>query len=341
MNRFCFLRIPSFWKQKGKVQDEESRPLIKKETTQKDVTYYGMDDSSESKTDLSSSSHEEKNRLSSSRFSTSKTYSVSDLIDFLLKYLLFLSNLLFSALGLALLGLGFWGLINKESFAQEKLDGLVTDPMLLFVFLGLLISLLCLMGCVGVLRENYCLLRTFSVALIVLVAAQVLVAIVAYSLQSRIAELLQSAMMTAMTRYQDDLDLRFITDEIQTGLQCCGVDSYRDWEVNRYFNCSSPGVQACGVPPSCCVDPLENGTVWNSQCGVGTQLLDEFTAQSTIFLGGCVGSMSRWIQQHTELISIVSIGLLGVQILTVTVATRLLDRIQWNKAQAWQKQGQT
>lgn len=143
------------------------------------------------------------------------------------------SNLLFSVLGLATLGLGFWGLVNKESFAQEKLDGLGTDPMLLLVFLGLLLSLLCLTGCVGALRENQCLLRTFSATLLVLVAAQVLVAIVAYSLQGWITELLHSAMLAAMTRYQDDLDLRFITDEIQIGLQCCGVDNYRDWEVNQ------------------------------------------------------------------------------------------------------------
>lgn len=136
-------------------------------------------------------------------------------------------------LGLATLGLGFWGLASKESFAQEKLDGLGTDPMLLLVFLGLLLSLLCLTGCVGALRENLCLLRTFSAVLLVLVAAQVLVAIVAYSLQGWITELLRSAMLAAMTRYQDDLDLRFITDEIQIGLQCCGVDNYRDWEVNQ------------------------------------------------------------------------------------------------------------
>lgn len=136
-------------------------------------------------------------------------------------------------LGLATLGIGFWGLTNKESFAQEKLDGLGTDPMLLLVFLGVLLSLLCLTGCVGALRENYCLLSTFSAMLLVLVAAQFLVAIVAYSMQGWITELLSSAMLMAMTRYQDDLDLRFITDEIQVGLQCCGVDNFRDWEVNQ------------------------------------------------------------------------------------------------------------
>jgi len=35
-------------------------------------------------------------------------------------------------------------------------------------------------------------------------------------------------------------------------LFCCGVEFYQDWELNMYFNCSSPGIEACGVPSSCC-----------------------------------------------------------------------------------------
>lgn len=102
---------------------------------------------------------------------------------------------------------------------------------------------------------------------------------------------------------------------------------------HRYFNCSAPGVQACGVPPSCCIDPLENGTVWNTQCGVGAQQLDEFTAQSVIFLGGCLGNISRWIEQHSGVIVTVVIIVLGVQILTLFMTTRLLQKIRWSRAQ--------
>uniref|UniRef100_A0A8C8C1L0 Tetraspanin n=1 Tax=Oncorhynchus tshawytscha TaxID=74940 RepID=A0A8C8C1L0_ONCTS len=241
-------------------------------------------------------------------------------------------NLLFTVLGLVVLALGLWGLINKESFAQEKIGQISTDPMLVFVVLGLVLSTLCLSGCVGALRENCCLLQVFSATVLVLVAAQVLAAIVAYSFQGQIEGYLRSGMLAAMVRYQDDLDLRFITDEIQIGLQCCGADNYRDWEVNMYYNCSAPGVLSCGVPATCCVDPLENGTVWNSQCGVGSQQLDEFSAQSVIFLGGCLGGMSRWIEQHTGLIGSVGIVLLGVQIITLFITTRLMDNIQCSKA---------
>uniref|UniRef100_A0A8D3B948 Tetraspanin 10 n=1 Tax=Scophthalmus maximus TaxID=52904 RepID=A0A8D3B948_SCOMX len=242
------------------------------------------------------------------------------LVDYFLKYFLFLCNLVFTVLGLLVLGVGMWGLISKESFAQEKIGSIGSDPMLLLLTLGFVLTALCLSGCVGALRENGVLLKLFSAAVLVLIAAQVLVAIVLYSLQDQIGGYLRSGMLAAMVHYQDDLDLRFIADEIQSNLQCL-----------RYYNCSAPGVLACGVPATCCVDPLENGTVWNSQCGVGAQLLDEFTAQTVIFLGGCLGGISRWIEQHNGLIGTVGIVVLGVQILTLFVTTRLLESIQRHK----------
>uniref|UniRef100_A0A672F5A7 Tetraspanin n=1 Tax=Salarias fasciatus TaxID=181472 RepID=A0A672F5A7_SALFA len=229
-------------------------------------------------------------------------------MDYFLKYFLFLCNLLFTVLGLVVLGLGFWGLISKESFAQEKIGNIGTDPMLALVSLGFLLTLLCLSGCVGAIRENCFLLKAFSFAVLALISVQVLIAILAY----------------------DDLDLRFIADEIQSNLQCCGADTYRDWEINIYYNCSAPGVLACGVPATCCVDPLENGTVWNSQCGVGAQLLDEFTAQSVVFLGGCLGGISRWIEQHEALIGTAAVVVLGVQIVAVFISTRLRGRPLWS-----------
>ncbi|CAB1451295.1 unnamed protein product [Pleuronectes platessa] len=318
MRRYLDIRrIPLPWSRRDNTQNESS-PLIPK-----------ADSSKEGAQELGYVTNEQDH--DSPVFSRIQTYYRYSLMDYFLKYFLFLCNLVFTALGLVVLGLGMWGLITKESFAQESIGSIGTDPMLILVTLGFVLTVLCLSGCVGALRENCCLLKLFSVAVLVLISAQMLAAIVAYSLQDQIGSYLRSGMLTAMARYQDDLDLRFITDEIQSNLQCCGADNYRDWEVNIYYNCSAPGVLACGVPATCCVDPLQNGTVWNSQCGVGAQLLDEFTAQSVIFLGGCLGGISRWIEQHNGLIGTVAVVVLGVQILTLFVTTRLLEIIQRQK----------
>lgn len=155
-------------------------------------------------------------------------------MDYFLKYFLIICNLLFTVLGLLLLALGVWGLISKESFAQEKISSIGTDPMLVVLSVGFLLTVLCLSGCVGALRENRCLLKLFSATVLVLITAQVIITIVAHTLQDQIEGNLRSGMLVAIARYQDDLDLRFITDEIQSNLQCCGADNYRDWEINMW-----------------------------------------------------------------------------------------------------------
>ncbi|XP_063070308.1 tetraspanin-10 [Engraulis encrasicolus] len=328
MRRFQVLKsFPFFTSQGANAQDGETRLLIPKgETSEASAaTAYQGTDSEQQPSDVEKSS-------APGATSTPSLFRRTDtLTDYILKIVLLTCNILFTALGLALLGLGIWGLVNKESFAQERIGQLGTDPMLVFLLLGLLLSLLCLTGCVGALRENYCLLRIFSALVLTMVAAQVLAAIIAYSLQERIVDVLRSGMLTAMVRYQDDIDMRFITDEIQMGLQCCGADDYRDWEINVYYNCSAPGAQACGVPASCCLDPLENGTVWNSQCGAGALLLGEFTAQTVVFLGGCLGAMARWIEQHNGLIGTVVVVVLVVELVVLFVSTRLMDKIQWQR----------
>ncbi|XP_019950007.2 tetraspanin-10 [Paralichthys olivaceus] len=327
MRRYLDIRrIPLLWSRRDNTQNESSPLIPKAGSAREDAQELGYV-TNEFKLAGSNNGQD----YNSPAFSRTETYYRYSLMDYFLKYFLFLCNLVFTVLGLVVLGLGMWGLISKESFAQEKIGSIGTDPMLILVTLGFLLTVLCLSGCVGALRENCCLLKLFSIAVLVLISAQLLAAITAYSLKDQIGSYLRSGMLTAMMHYQDDLDLRFITDEIQSNLQCCGADNYHDWEINIYYNCSAPGVLACGVPATCCVDPLQNGTVWNSQCGVGAQLLDEFTAQSVIFLGGCLGGISRWIEQHNGLIGTVGVVVLGVQILTLFVTTRLLESIQRHK----------
>lgn len=170
-------------------------------------------------------------RYNSSSAST-KHHLRYSLTHYFLKYFLFLSNLTFTVLGLLVLGLGMWGLISKESFAQEKIGSIGTDPMLILLSMGVVLTTLCLLGSIGALDENCVLLKVFSGVVMVLLVAQALAAILTYTVQDQIGGYLRSGMLTAMARYQDDLDLRFIVDEIQTNLQCCGADDYRDWEIN-------------------------------------------------------------------------------------------------------------
>ncbi|XP_029453323.1 tetraspanin-10 [Rhinatrema bivittatum] len=245
-----------------------------------------------------------------------------------IKYVLFLPNFLFSLLGFLLLSIGIWGLIDKESLVSEKIGHLGTDPMLIFVLVGLTTSAVAFSGCIGALRENYCLLKFFTVSVITVVILEVFTGITVYTLRKQIKDFLEGTMLVAVKRYQDDEDLRFIIDEIQQGVQCCGVESYQDWKLNLYFNCSSPGVQACGVPSSCCIHSLENGTITNSQCGFGILTMEEVVAQNIIYLGGCMPELIRWINMNMGLASSFMAILLAAEVISLLCASELLRDLE-------------
>ncbi|XP_030062733.1 tetraspanin-10 [Microcaecilia unicolor] len=241
-----------------------------------------------------------------------------------IKYVLFFSNFLFTVMGLLLLGVGVWGLIDKESLISEKIGHLGTDPMLIFVLIGLTTGTVAFSGCIGALRGNACLLKFFAISVITLMILEVITGIILYTMKNQIKDFLEDTLLVAVKLYQEDADLRFIIDEIQQGAECCGVKSYEDWKINLYFNCTSLGVQACGVPSSCCIDPLENGTIPNSQCGFGTLTMDTVVAQNIVYLDGCMPQIIKWFRMSMGLASSSMAILLTAELISLLFATKLL-----------------
>ncbi|XP_069809305.1 tetraspanin-10 [Dendropsophus ebraccatus] len=245
-----------------------------------------------------------------------------------IKYLMFFFNFLFFTLGFALLCFGFWGLADKQSLIGDKIGNLGTDPMLAFILVALVVCVLSFSGCVGFIRENICLLKLFLAGMVMLLVAQCMVALVVLCFREQIQDSVKTTMMVAISRYQDDSDLKFILDEMQLGMECCGVQSYEDWAINLYFNCSSPGVNSCGVPYSCCIDPLQNGTVPNSQCGFGALGMGEAMASSLIYLGGCVPQLVLWISSRFWDIAAVYLLVCAIELVCMVCAQRVMREIE-------------
>ncbi|XP_045425649.1 tetraspanin-10 isoform X1 [Lemur catta] len=238
-----------------------------------------------------------------------------------IKYLIFLSNFLFSLLGLLALAIGLWGLAVKGSLGSAWGRPLPVDPMLGLVLGALVVSAVSLAGCLGALCENTCLLRCFCGSILALLVLQATAAALTAALWGPLQDSLEHALRVAITHYQDDLDLGFILDQVQLGLQCCGVVSYQDWQQNLYFNCSSPGVQACSLPASCCIDPQEDGASINDQCGFGALGLDVDAAGRVVHLEGCGPPLRRWLRGQIPAVGttmIVATGVQGAELLLTT-----------------------
>ncbi|KAM4030447.1 tetraspanin-10 [Anomaloglossus baeobatrachus] len=249
-----------------------------------------------------------------------------------IKYLMFFFNFIFFTLGSGLLCIGFWGLADKQSLVGEQISNLGTDPMLVFVLVGLVVCVLSFSGCVGFIRENICLLKFFFAGITTLLVAQCVLALVVLCFHKQIQDSMKGTMLVAMKRYQDDSDLKFILDEIQLGMECCGAQSYQDWTSNLYFNCSSPGVNSCGVPYSCCIDPLQNGTVPNSLCGFGALGMSEAMAASLIYLGGCIPQLVLWINRRIWDIATGYLMVTATELVCIVCAQRVMSEIRMVKS---------
>ncbi|NXE14391.1 TSN10 protein, partial [Lophotis ruficrista] len=243
------------------------------------------------------------------------------------RYLAFLWNLLFLLLGLLALAVGVWGLLAKGSLREERLAPLSSDPMLLFVLAGLGASAVSLAGCLGALRSSPCLLRFFVGAVLAFAGLEVLGGLLLLAARHRLRDALRDALLLCLLRYQEEPDLRFLVDEVQRSLRCCGLGSYRDWETNPYFNCSAPGAQACSVPSSCCLDPWQNGTVANTQCAFGALRLGDVAAGAVVHLGGCVAELSAWLRGQAGGIATGAAVLVLVEAAGVLMALKILGDI--------------
>ncbi|NXF13079.1 TSN10 protein, partial [Smithornis capensis] len=244
------------------------------------------------------------------------------------RYLAFLWNLLFLLLGLLVLAVGVWGLLAKAPLpGGERGVPLGSDPMLLFVLVGLGASAVSLAGCLGAFRASPCLLRFFLGALLAFGGLEVLGGLVLLLARQRLRDALRDLLLLCLLRYQEDPDLQFLVDEVQRSLQCCGLGSYRDWESNPYFNCSAPGVQACGVPASCCQDPLENGSVPNAQCGFGVLGLGAAAAGAVVHVGGCGAALGAWLRGQAGAIATAAATLVLLEAVGALLALRVLGDV--------------
>nr|XP_055245416.1 tetraspanin-10 isoform X2 [Gorilla gorilla gorilla] len=251
------------------------------------------------------------------------------------KYLIFLSNFPFSLLGLLALAIGLWGLAVKGSLGSDLGGPLPADPMLGLALGGLVVSAVSLAGCLGALCENTCLLRGFSGGILAFLVFEAVAGALVVALWGPLQDSLEHTLRVAIAHYQDDPDLRFLLDQVQLGLRCCGAASYQDWQQNLYFNCSSPGVQACSLPASCCIDPREDGASVNDQCGFGVLRLDADAAQRVVYLEGCGPPLRRWLRANLAASGGYAIAVVLLQGAELLLAARLLGALAARRGAAY------
>ncbi|XP_022081716.1 tetraspanin-33-like isoform X2 [Acanthaster planci] len=222
------------------------------------------------------------------------------------QYLLFILNFLVWLTGSTLMAVGIWAKVTKGGF--DDLSTLDTDPTTYIIISGCILFFVSGFGCVGALRQNLCLLYAHCASLAVLIILQFVGGILVLLLQETVVDSALRFFEKAVVRYRDDPDLQDAVDYIQAEFRCCGAASYADWQMNVYFNCSSPGREACGVPFSCCID-----MAMNYQCGLDVRTKTKYEIFSTIYIHGCIDSFVLWMMDNILLLGLLVFASLFLQ----------------------------
>jgi len=260
------------------------------------------------------------------------------------KYTMFFFNFLFWLSGLLLLGIGVYAALDKwssgEAFKLQTIFDVMFNIGFLLMIIGGIVFLVSFAGCIGALRENMCLLRFYSLCLLIFFLAEMTLLALSFIYPNKLTEFLETELSEKLIQsYRDDLDFQNLIDLVQQDFECCGISSegYRDWSKNEYFNCTerkedNPSVERCGVPYSCC-HAQPDGSLVNLMCGFEVQALKETSdVLMKINIRGCIPTIQTMIENNLYTVGGVAIGIALSQLLVIWLSRTLEGQIESQKS---------
>lgn len=256
------------------------------------------------------------------------------------KYLIFLLNFIFWLMGGLLIGIGLYAFMDKWKLTGwVKLDtvyDVILNVSLVLMIMGGVVFVVSFAGCVGALRENTCLLKFYSLCLLIFFLLEMGIAIVGFVFPHSMQSVLEENFTDKIIHtYRDDPDLQNFIDFAQQEFRCCGLSSegYMDWSKNEYFNCTSPSVEHCGVPFSCCINATDiaSGLI-NIMCGYKVQTLSVAEAAKKVWTSGCIEIVRSWAERNLYTIAGIALGVALSQLFVIYLAKTLESQIELQKS---------
>jgi len=229
---------------------------------------------------------------------------------------------------------------SGEAFKLQTIFDVMFNIGFLLMIIGGIVFLVSFAGCIGALRENMCLLRFYSLCLLIFFLAEMTLLALSFIYPNKLTEFLETELSEKLIQsYRDDLDFQNLIDLVQQDFECCGISSegYRDWSKNEYFNCTerkedNPSVERCGVPYSCC-HAQPDGSLVNLMCGFEVQALKETSdVLMKINIRGCIPTIQTMIENNLYTVGGVAIGIALSQLLVIWLSRTLEGQIESQKS---------
>jgi len=227
------------------------------------------------------------------------------------KYLLFAFNLVFVIFGILLLYAGF-STVAKIGNYERILEDAPNNAAIALIIVGFAIFILAFFGCCGAIKENSCMLTTFSSIILVILLIELIGAGLIFAFKSKLRATAEDGIKKVIeTKYNatdPKLPVNVILDDIQTNLKCCGAINASDWKKNEFFGKNN------SYPHSCC-EKANEGIV-------------DYCNEDQVYAKGCVDIMVNEIRGSFGFLGGIAIAVAVIQLLGVIFACSLSRSIK-------------
>ncbi|CRL05701.1 CLUMA_CG018733, isoform A [Clunio marinus] len=165
----------------------------------------------------------------------------------IIKYFLFILNLLCAIVGIVLIVHGGLALAKvtdlKNVLPTDYLSDLIPT---IVIFLGVFIFFISFLGCCGAIQSHVCLLETYSICLLLLVMFQVMLACFIFLFVDDVQKESVRSFSRMWRSRGTSRDSRVMVDMIQENLECCGSNSFLNYSLDKIpKSCCKRGVDFC------------------------------------------------------------------------------------------------
>ncbi|XP_049862269.1 CD151 antigen-like [Schistocerca gregaria] len=230
-----------------------------------------------------------------------------------LKYVLHIFNVVFLLAGAAVLAVGVWTLVDKQTYISLLSSATYVVAAWVLLVAGAVTLAVAFLGCCGVWRENRCLLLIYTYLLLLIFLLEAMVGVLAYVYESRVHDELSANLnSTFIQSYNVDTDKTAAIDQMQQQFKCCGAVRFEDWQYSTWLK-NNPDTPS-KVPDSCCKTP-------SALCGKRDH-------PSNIYYNGCIYRLAEEIQAHLLILGAVGLGICVIQIFGMILSCWLYIKLK-------------
>jgi len=212
----------------------------------------------------------------------------------LIKYILFVFNLICALCGIALVSVGLAFLLKYDEIIRSFDEINVNVAPYGFIVLGSLVFIIAFFGCCGAIRESHCMVSTYASFLFFILVIQVIIGVLVFVNVSDIQRVTDRILKRL---WKDRFDHRVFWDTLQTSLHCCGLNASVDWVPSTPNSCCEPNVIEC-------------------------------VALVNAYQTGCGTALDQFVRTYGNIFGSVALGVAGVQFLGFIFACCLANNIR-------------